>query len=230
MTPQTRSAATPGGHGGSPPSKQALFDAARQLFSQNGFKRTTTREIAELAGVDAALIARYFGSKADLYVAVVAADRMDDQDAATAEGVETPYRDLAHISDILIRRSDEHGLGPVLHSLIHRDTSDEITEAARHRMARRLVEPLADGLPDDLDDATLRAEIAISALLGVTLSRTLGWFDHIQSVPRERLVELVNEALSALLPDTALASRGAEEKGTTLRKTRVTGGSALGRP
>jgi len=209
MTLQTDGVGMPGRHRSSTTSKEALFDAARTLFSQNGFKRTTTREIGELAGVDAALIARYFGSKADLYVAVVVADRMDDQDAASAEGVEAPYRDVAHISDVLIRRSDEHGLGPILHSLIHLDTSNEIREAARDRLARRLVQPLAEEISDDVGDATLRAEITISALLGVSLARTLGWFDDIQSVPRERLVELVNEALSAVL-DSSSASGSTE--------------------
>jgi AcrR family transcriptional regulator len=42
-------------------SKQALLEAARSLFGQRGFKSTTIRDIGERAGVDAALIARYFG-------------------------------------------------------------------------------------------------------------------------------------------------------------------------
>jgi AcrR family transcriptional regulator len=180
-------------------SKEALFQAARTLFGQHGYKQTTIRQIGELAGVDASLIARYFGSKADLYVAVVVADRMDDQDAASAEGIETPYRDAAHVADALVRRSDEHGLGPIILSLIQLDTSAEIRDAARDRVARRLVRPLAEQVPDGVGEAGLRAEIAVSTLLGVMLARSLGWFDEIQTASRKRLVELVDEAMAGVL-------------------------------
>ncbi len=55
-------------------SKESLLRAAQELFGQRGFERTTIRDIGERAGVDAALIARYFGSKSDLYFAAVAAE------------------------------------------------------------------------------------------------------------------------------------------------------------
>ena len=50
-----------------------------ELFGQRGFEGTTTREIGALAGVDPALIARYFGSKAHLYIAVVVAESGSDE-------------------------------------------------------------------------------------------------------------------------------------------------------
>ena len=50
---------------------RALVLAAQDLFGQRGFESTTIRDIGDRAGVDAALIARYFGSKADLYIAAV---------------------------------------------------------------------------------------------------------------------------------------------------------------
>jgi AcrR family transcriptional regulator len=69
-------------------SRQQLFSAAQELFAQKGFERTTLREIGELAGVDAALVARYFGSKADLYVAVVAAERLGSREPTALVGDE----------------------------------------------------------------------------------------------------------------------------------------------
>src|SRR3954452_20437122 len=52
-------------------SRQALLDAAAALFDERGYERATIREIGERAGVDAALIARYFGGKEGLYLAVL---------------------------------------------------------------------------------------------------------------------------------------------------------------
>ncbi|BBY83748.1 hypothetical protein MPUL_49060 [Mycolicibacterium pulveris] len=47
------------------------MDAAREAFAAEGFDRSSTRGIAAAAGVNSALIFRYFGSKAGLYEAAV---------------------------------------------------------------------------------------------------------------------------------------------------------------
>lgn len=47
--------------------RQLLLDAARDLFSERGFKGTSTRDIAEHAGVSEVMIFRHFGSKANLF-------------------------------------------------------------------------------------------------------------------------------------------------------------------
>lgn len=48
-----------------------IFVAATQLFSEHGFKETTTRAIANLAGVKQVMLHYYFGSKENLYEAVL---------------------------------------------------------------------------------------------------------------------------------------------------------------
>jgi AcrR family transcriptional regulator len=174
-------------------SRQALLGAAQELFGTRGFERTTVREIGERAGVDAALIARYFGSKADLYVAAVVAERMDDSSAGEYEG-------LAHIVQSLVARVDRHGPGPILQALARSDTPDEIRTAAQARLERRLVEPLVSAMDaDGVDRAPLRAQIAVSALVGVVLGRSLGWFDELESVPGDEVVALLEETLTGLM-------------------------------
>ncbi|MBJ7553862.1 TetR/AcrR family transcriptional regulator [Marinomonas spartinae] len=51
--------------------RQSLIDAARQSFAQEGFEKVSIRKIAQVAGVDAAMIRYYFGSKAGLFEATV---------------------------------------------------------------------------------------------------------------------------------------------------------------
>jgi AcrR family transcriptional regulator len=51
--------------------RRLLLDAAQELFAANGFRGTSTREIANKAGVAEVLLFRNFGSKADLYSAAV---------------------------------------------------------------------------------------------------------------------------------------------------------------
>ena len=116
-------------------SKESLLQAAEELFGQRGFERTTIRDIGELAGVDAALIARYFGSKADLYVAAVAAEDASELYPGGFEGLE-------QMADTVVSRADDHGPGPIMQALIRLDGSDDIRRAALQRVKRRLVDPL----------------------------------------------------------------------------------------
>jgi len=51
-------------------SRSRLLRAALALFSQNGYAKTSTREIAEAAQTNVAAISYYFGDKAGLYRAV----------------------------------------------------------------------------------------------------------------------------------------------------------------
>ncbi len=48
---------------GGPDTREQILDAARILFAERGFERTTMRAVGEQAGVDPALIAHYFGNK-----------------------------------------------------------------------------------------------------------------------------------------------------------------------
>ena len=51
--------------------RSALLRAARELMAEKGLPRVTVREVAERAGVGAALVNYYFGSKAGLLDAIV---------------------------------------------------------------------------------------------------------------------------------------------------------------
>jgi AcrR family transcriptional regulator len=50
----------------------SIIAAAASLFAVNGFKGTTTREIAKTAGISEALLFKYFPTKQALYAAILA--------------------------------------------------------------------------------------------------------------------------------------------------------------
>ncbi len=58
--------------------RQQILDVAVRLFSQKGFRGTTTKEIALAAEVNEAIIFRHFATKSDLYAAIM------DQKACSA--------------------------------------------------------------------------------------------------------------------------------------------------
>lgn len=54
---------------GGPDTRGEILAAARESFAHKGFAGTTIRAVAAAAGVDAALVHHYFGSKDDLFLA-----------------------------------------------------------------------------------------------------------------------------------------------------------------
>ena len=56
---------------GSPDTRADILAAARTRFASAGFSGTTMRAVAADAGVDAALVHHYFGTKDDLFVAAL---------------------------------------------------------------------------------------------------------------------------------------------------------------
>ncbi len=93
--------------------REQLISAATRLFSEQGFDATSTRAIAEEAGVNEALIFRYFSSKEELYEEVVlnrvrVAERLRDLRASLEENGEAEPREvLAEVAGRLLERSRE---------------------------------------------------------------------------------------------------------------------------
>ena len=50
--------------------RASIIQAVRHLFANKGFKGTTTRELAEVAGVSEALLYRHFPTKEALFAAI----------------------------------------------------------------------------------------------------------------------------------------------------------------
>lgn len=76
--------------------RQQILEVAMELFSQRGFRGTTTKEIALAAGVNEAIIFRHFATKSDLYAAII------DQ-KASSESVRT----LQRVIDEAMERGDD---------------------------------------------------------------------------------------------------------------------------
>jgi len=51
--------------------KQEILEAAQELFAENGFDATSTREIAQKAGVNIAMLSYYFNSKLNLLKEII---------------------------------------------------------------------------------------------------------------------------------------------------------------
>jgi AcrR family transcriptional regulator len=173
--------------------RQSLLDAARELFGARGFEATTLREIGDRAGADPALIARYFGSKADLFSQAMAAETRDRPPTET-------FVDFDATVAYLIDYVDRRGPGPMMQALMRLDAGAEAQGEAAAHMRRRFVEPLAGALRErGVDRPELRAEAAFAALLGIIGLRATGLFDALRASDTGALTAFVREALRGCL-------------------------------
>lgn len=172
-------------------SRELLLSAAHDLFAERGFERTTTREIGERAGVDAALIARYFGNKTKLYLAVMQA-RTD----AEATGHPADLLDQARLGDLLGGPA-KRAPGPVMRAAVLPHDDPTVQDTARTQLYERLVTPLLDRLAQDgTPQPELRAELAAATLAGITLARQAGTLTALAEADPEQLLALVHALLT----------------------------------
>lgn len=174
--------------------KEALLVAARDLFGEQGYDRTTLRNIGDRAGVDPALVARYFGSKAGLYIATLE-ELPDDRGAAR------PVFDDDRVED-MIERATRIGANPMMRAAVAASDDPAVVDAARRIFAERLIGPICERLAAaGLDRPRLRAELTTAMLMGIMLARSTGTLTALASASTADVVDLTLNAVHGVLDD-----------------------------
>ncbi len=91
-------------------SRRRIIDAARAVFFRDGFMPANLDEVAEGAGVAKGTLYRYFESKADLYVAVLADNSkvFTERLREAVETAETPSAQLRRLSSFYLEHWQRH--------------------------------------------------------------------------------------------------------------------------
>jgi AcrR family transcriptional regulator len=187
--------------------REAILDAARRSFAEHGYQHATIRQVADLAGVDPALVHHYFGTKQELFVAAVrlpvnpveklAAVLADDPDQAGRRMVEVFLSIWDHAATqnpllALVRSAvgDEHAAAML---------REFITEELLGQIAQRLGSP----------DARLRATLAGSQIIGLAMARYIIKVEPLASAPPAQVAAAVGPTLQRYLTgDLAAAPVG----------------------
>lgn len=171
--------------------RRGLLDAAAELFGDRGYERTTIREIGERAGVDPALIARYFGNKAALYLETLPTGDTGPQLADIA--------DPARIENTM-RHVHRVGPGPVLQAVVRKHDDPAVQAAASDWVDKRLTIGLEERMRRaGLDSPRLRAQMAVAALAGIALGRSAGTLGELAAADQDQVVKLTAALLGSLL-------------------------------
>ena len=192
MTEQVRRGRRPG----TPDTRAEILAAARESFAAAGFAGTTIRGVAAAAGVDAALVHHYFGSKESLFLTAL----------------EVPVDPRVELTPVLERGVDEAGAGIVRTML--RVWDDEDRRLPLLAFVRRMLEPgggrlLSEGfLPVLVEpvavalgvaDVDRRMPLVASQLFGVIMLRYVVPAEPLASMPAEEVVASVAPTIQRYL-------------------------------
>ncbi|MFB9909281.1 TetR/AcrR family transcriptional regulator [Allokutzneria oryzae] len=172
--------------------RAALLKAAGELFAERGYDRTTVRDIAARAGVNQALLFRYFGTKEELFNAVVASRGMDLLNAGPV--AELPRRLL----EVFLTDTPE-GVDHPIQAMLRSAALGSESSALRKEMGRAYVRSLAELASGP--DAELRAELALAWLVGIGFCRSVLGSDVLLAADSERVISHVRQGISALLEE-----------------------------
>ncbi|WP_436535116.1 TetR family transcriptional regulator [Actinoplanes sp. HUAS TT8] len=170
--------------------KQLLLDAARRRFATGGYAATFIRDIASDAGVNVALIARYFGNKEGLFRACLAgsADELERDVAQDVAIDQLPMIMARHLTDA---RSEQYSARLMLLLRSSGDPrAEEIRIATLHSFAERLAE--AGG------STVLDAQFVVATMVGLTILRAAG-VAPLADAGQEELVTRLQRMISAML-------------------------------
>ena len=169
--------------------REAILAAAQRLFAERGFEGASMRAIAAEAGVDAALITHFFGSKANLL-------------AAAIEWPFDPDRELPRILKagrdrvgeglvaLFVRTWDRDGSRhPVITLLRAAITEPSAAGLLADFMRTRLFGPLLAELGSDQPD--IRANLLAAQLGGLGLARYILRLEPLASAPPRNVVRWV---------------------------------------
>jgi AcrR family transcriptional regulator len=161
--------------------RAAILDAARVRFAANGYEHTGLRDIAGDAGIDAALICRYFGGKQELLAEILAAQ---PDCAAIFAG---PRREIG--AGLAARILQERVAGAVptdLLIILRAASSAEAAPLLKTAIEEKFLVPLQRRLNGDA--RCERAILAASFVLGTMVMRSLLRSSHKRTSRSDRAV------------------------------------------
>ncbi len=173
--------------------KDAIFDAARETFLEQGYTATTIRAVARRAEVDPALVYHYFGDKATLFVATMNLP-LDPRKVQVDSGRDG-FSGTKLVEHFLAQWETESQ--PPGQSFVAMAqavcSSPEIARSLREFLAERVWANLPSGPDPQL--AQCRYALVSSQLVGLAWTRYILRIEPLASAPRADVAAMVGPTI-----------------------------------
>ena len=186
-----------------------LLAVAESLFSDRGFRGTTTKEIAQAAGVSEAMVFRHFATKQELYAAILDHKAYSggafDPEEVVAEALQQKddravFEGLA-LCALQYHESDPEFQRLLLHSALERH---ELAQMFFEEFVRRVYEFLGRYIRQRQGEgalAEMNPAIVVRAFIGMVMHHSLN--NNLWD-PERRLLNISNESAAKHFTDILL--------------------------
>lgn len=172
--------------------KATILAAAREHFAKSGYQAATIRAIAAAAGIDPAMVMRYFGNKERLFAAAAEFDlRLPD-----LSGLPRSEVGVALVRHFLDRWEEDETLMALLRTAI---TNDAAAERLQAIFAKQVAPAIVQLSGESRSVAAARAGLIATQMLGLALCRYVLKLPPVVELERAELVRRVGATLQAYL-------------------------------
>jgi AcrR family transcriptional regulator len=184
--------------------RAAILDAAKVRFVRDGYEQVGVRDIAADAGIDPALVNRYFGSKEGLFIAVLGSFTTDPMSLRVSKA--EFGNELARL--VLRLGGDRHQDQLQALDLAIRSTNSPVAHAAvRDDLETRFIAPLVERFGGGRD-ARARAHLCVAITMGMGVMRgILGERGPCRGIREEMIGRLATIFDMLAEPDAAASGR-----------------------
>ncbi|HTY34350.1 TetR/AcrR family transcriptional regulator [Mycobacterium sp.] len=176
--------------------KAAILTAARERFGAAGFQGATIRAIAADAGVDPAMVMRYYGSKDKLFAAAADFDLRFPDFASV---------DRTQVGRSVVRHFLERWEGDEALVILLRSSATNGEAAQRmHQIFGAQLQPLVATLVP-AGESGVRAGLIATQILGMALCRFVLRLPPVVGMTRDEIVEWLGPTIQRYLTEAARA-------------------------
>ena len=173
--------------------RERILEAARGLFAEGGYERTTIRAVAAAAAIAPAMVIRYFGSKEALFAAATEIDLRVPELAEVAS-----ERRGETVVACFLQRWEGPEAGEELPVMLRAATSHEGARAKYLDSLDRQVRPMIAGVcPPERVDVCMA--LCCTQLAGLALTRYVLRVPGVVLLPRDEVVRRVGAVVQGYL-------------------------------
>jgi AcrR family transcriptional regulator len=178
-------AARRGRRPGSPDTRATILAEARALFAVNGYAGTSVRAIAAAAGVDAALVHHYFGTKDDLFLAALELP-VDPRRLVAPVVAGGPDGAAERFLGVFLSAWDDPEIRPSLLAVARSVMDPAGSKLLTDGFLPVVIQPV--GVALGLDRPEHRMTLVASQVVGIILLRYVMEVEPLASMPREEVI------------------------------------------
>ncbi|GAA2101447.1 TetR family transcriptional regulator [Kitasatospora saccharophila] len=175
----------------------AVLAAARAEFAAHGYQKASMRAIARGAGVDAALLHHYFGTKDRLFMAALEFP-LDPRTVVETVFAGDPATVGERVAGFVLELWERPEVRDRLLALVRTAAaSEEVAALMRGFMVTELVARAAEQL--DVEQPELRVELVMSQIVGLAMARYVIAVEPLASAPPEVLAPMLGRTVQGYL-------------------------------